>query len=297
MFTARAALHFATLCIALMTAMSGLAAQEVSALLDSTRLEVGNTTHLRMKFMVPTHQVAPQSSPDELRAMPELDILEQTPFQKTAGGWEQSFQIIAFQAGEYAIPVPVVDWGDSLFRTAPLRLLVVQPALPADGALAPIKDIIETPRKFSDYLLAALMAVALLLPGVVLGRYWRRKKKDTLLPSEPEWPPHIQAGKQLEELRQSQLWLSNRQQFYVRLSDVLRLYIARRYAVPALTETTDIIVQKMRPLCAVDAEVDALREILQTSDLVKFAKAVPDDTTSARLLEAAFLFIEKSAAP
>lgn len=293
MFTTRAAVLFVAFCIAL----PGLMAQELSASLDSAQTAIGSATHLRLKFADPTHQLTPRSSAEELRAMPELEILEQTPFQKTAGGWEQSFRIIAFQAGEYALPVPVVDWGDSLYRAAPLRWVVIAPALPADEALAPIKDIIEEPRNLSDYLLPAFIAAAAILLSLLLWRVWRRRKKEPVLPSEPELPPHIQAQKLLEELQQSGLWRSDHKQFYIRLSDIVRLYISRQYRLPALTETTDLILQKMSPLQADEVSLNALREILQTSDLVKFAKARPDETTSERLLEAAFVLVSKTAAP
>ena len=53
----------------------------------------------------------------------------------------------------------------------------------------------------------------------------------------------------------------------------------------------------MKPLHADDALLDSLEEILHTSDQVKFAKAEPDEATHKRLLEAAFLFVEKTASP
>lgn len=293
MFTTRAAILFAALCIAL----PGLVAQELSASLDSAHIEVGSATYLRLKFTAPPHQMTPRSSPGELRAMPELEILDQTPFQKTAGGWEQSFQIIAFQAGEYALPVPAVDWGDSLYQTPPLRLIVSAPVLPADGAPAPIKDIIEAPRNLSDYLMPVLVAGAAILLSLLLWRAWRRREKEFEVPSEPALPPHIQAQKLLEELRQTRLWISDHKQFYTRLSDALRLYVSRQYHIPALTETTDVTLHKMRHLCTDKAAVDALREILQTSDWVKFAKARPDNATSERLLNAALLLVSKTTAP
>lgn len=293
MFITRAAILFAVLCIAL----PGLVAQELSASLDSAHTAIGSATHLRLKFAAPNHQLTPRSSAEELRAMPELEILEQTPFQKTADGWEQSFRIIAFQAGEYALPVPVVDWGDSLYRAVPLRWVVTAPALPADEALAPIKDIIEEPRNLSDYLLPVFIAAAAILLSLLLWHLWRRRKKEPVLPPEPELPPYVQAQKLLEELQQSGLWRSDHKQFYIRLSDIVRLYISRQYRLPALTETTDLILQKMKPLCADKAIFDALREILQTSDLVKFAKARPDDAASERLLEAAFVLVSKTEVP
>lgn len=297
MFTARAVIFPALFWLLLVTATLRVGAQELSASLDSAHIEIGNTTHLRLKFTAPAHQAAPRSISDELRVVPELELLEEKPFQKTAGGWEQAFQLVAFKAGEYNIPVPVVDWGDSLYQIAPLRLVVTAPPLPADGALAPIKDIIVEPRKLSDHLLPALIAAPLLLFGAVMWRSWRRKKKNALVPSVPELPPHIQAQKQLEALQHSRLWDSDYPSFYVRLSSILRAYIAGQYGVPALTETTDIILLKIRALRTDETAVDALSAILRTSDLVKFAKAAPDESTHARLLEAAFLFVEKTGRP
>lgn len=293
MFTIRAAILFVSFCIAL----PGLVAQELSASLDSARIEMGSATYLRLKFTAPTPPTIPRSSLDELRALMEVEILEQTPFQKTAGGWEQSFRIIAFEAGEYEVPVPFVYWNDSLYRVAPLRLVVTPPGLPADGTPAPIKDIIEEPRNLRDYLLPVWMVAAPILLGLILWRMWHRKKKQPVLLPEPEWPPHVQAQNLLEELQQSRLWLSDHKQFYIRLSDTVRLYIFRRYHIPALTETTDLILEKMKLLCADELVLNALREILQTSDWVKFAKAVPDKATHIRLLESAFLLVSKTAEP
>ncbi|MGC9317449.1 MAG: hypothetical protein ACP5KN_05365, partial [Armatimonadota bacterium] len=81
----------------------------------------------------------------------------------------------------------------------------------------------------------------------------------------------------LDELEREDLPAAGEiKEHYVRLSWILRHYVERRWAIPALEETTGMLAQSMSSSGRVDDQVAArIVEVLQRADLAKFAKHRP----------------------
>ena len=72
--------------------------------------------------------------------------------------------------------------------------------------------------------------------------------------------------------------------FYTELTEIMKRYAGRRFEVPYLERTTSEILTDLAPK---EAAASALAPILQVSDLVKFAKEVPQAELARKSYEQA----------
>ena len=143
-------------------------------------------------------------------------------------------------------------------------------------------------------IIALLLAAAAYAAVRILHHYG--KKVSDLFKTPPPLPPHVVAIKALEALHHQKLWQNGRhKQYYSGLTDILRTYIAARYGVGAMEMTSDEIIAFMRCVDGVPQKsVMDLTGILQTADLVKFAKAEPDAEQNENDYLRAYYFVEET---
>ena len=97
------------------------------------------------------------------------------------------------------------------------------------------------------------------------------------------------------ELEQSDL-LDNGEvnAFQTQLTYILREYLEGRYDIHALESTTDDILTSLRSIGVPDEWRVQLRQMLQTADLVKFAKAEPPLGFHVEALYSVKTFVEQT---
>jgi len=146
-----------------------------------------------------------------------------------------------------------------------------------------------------------LGVVALILAALVYGFvFWRRHRGEgggIFSMSAPQIPPHEAALAELAALLASQLIAKKEfKEYYARLSEILRDYIEHRIGVPALElstwETMRNLEESGFPLESDQFEL--VREILERSDMVKFAKLIPPDDWHLEIVEMARNFVERT---
>ena len=167
----------------------------------------------------------------------------------------------------------------------------------ADSILADIKPIIEEPIIWTDYIPELSIVALLLLTALVWFIASRIKTKKELPPPPPIIiPPHEIAFGKLKELKDAKLWQQGQvKEFHSKLTYIIREYLEGRYGVNALEQTTPEILEQLKNE-AFDPELTAkMTTLLQTADLVKFAKAEPpaDYHDSALILGEEFVRITK----
>jgi len=269
----------------------------VEAALDSTQIQVGGTVMLRIRVRTATAAPSPRVDLGALDTLTGLEVLSVEPLrQKEAANaivWEQAVQFISFDAGNQYIPALMVHWGDTVLMSEPMLFSVLLPKLPPDAALAPIKDIILEPKRFTDQRWPWALG-GILLAGAAwwLWQKRRRKPKEVIEIPAVEIPPYEAAKQQLEALRKQQLWRRAPKRHYTELTDILRAYISRRFFIPALSETSTGILDDLAESSLQTTELDRLERILHTADLAKFAQAEPAETLSEQLMEDALSFVE-----
>jgi hypothetical protein len=207
--------------------------------------------------------------------------------------------LTSFDSGEYLVPqIPIrliqEDGQTQTLQTNPIPLTVNTIPVASDSLqLAPIKDIDREQFTFQDGLPYLLGAVGVIIIGLLI--WWFFFKKHDEQKSKPIIirPAHEVALELLDELEKQQMWQKGRiKDYYSGLTYIAREYLENRYKIPALENTTGEILQKLSSFPEIDQELqNALRQILTSSDMVKFAKAEPAAAFHTEALEKTRQFI------
>lgn len=183
--------------------------------------------------------------------------------------------------GAQEIPAPVVtyeapDGVEQTARGSPVTITVTS-VLPDDWEAQDIRDI-KPPVGLARVPWSALSGLLALLAGLLAAWRWlNRHKPAASKPSTPPKPPHQIAMEDLERLWRDGLPARGRyEEYYVRLSRIVRWYVEGRFGVRAPEMTTEEFLRaasEAQPLSAGHRQL--LREFLLRCDLVKFARHQP----------------------
>jgi len=239
------------------------------------------------------------------------DINQPIPVSKLKITEENGRQLIQntitfaiYNVGVFGITGPKVNVAVPIetLPSAPKNITVVFPQklLQKDSvAINPIKDILEEKANISDYLTYIYILIALVLLGG-LAYYLYKKGKNRPAPVESlpvvvELPAHQKALNALKQLDAAQLWQQGKiKDYQTGLTDIIRSYIEDRYGVFAPEMTTGEIITALRKVDFNPKYEAALQEILQVADLVKFAKATPDEDIHSSFMTKAVDFVEQT---
>ena len=199
------------------------------------------------------------------------------------------FTITSFNPGLYQIDgfKVRVDTTEYASDDMALKVVIYEEVLPKDNKIDDeytytifnIKDIRHMPLLFSEVLpiliALAVLAVAVLLFLYLLQHYRTNSPILQRVTLEPVLPAHVKAQKALESIRDEKGWTKeDSKAYYTDLTDALRQYIQNRFGVNATEMTTSQVMEHLRGL-ANDEQWEEIRELLTTSDFVKFAKFSP----------------------
>ena len=283
----------------------------VSATMDSTILLVGEQTRLTFTVaQMRDRQVCAPVFSDTI--VSGLEIVERLPLdtQLADDGLllvSQSYVLTSFDSALYFIDAqPFVDGADTLYSN-PLSLKVVSiPVDTAQHAIADIKPVYAPPFDWPLFWLIVLITlgvVALAVIGFFVYRYVKRHAAPSAEVAEPQdlRPAHEIALERLDAIKAEKLWQQNRaKEYHTQLTDVVRDYIARRFGICAVEQTSAEILAGIQPALSGQKTVYAdLKTLLTTSDLVKFAKYKPLVSEDEKSLALAYQFVEatKEVAP
>lgn len=210
--------------------------------------------------------------------------------------------ITAFDSGKYrlpAVPVEVEENGerDTIYSNI-LDLIVTSPVIDTTKTIAPIKDIFQEPLFFKEDILPVLLVILGIFAIIFIVYLLRKYRKDQIIEDVkpvviPPKPAHIIAYAKLNELENQQLWQAgNFKKHHSEASYILREYLENRYKILALESVTDEILQDLMPLNLENNSISNLQKVLQTADLVKFAKVIPTETEHRAAVDLTRQFID-----
>lgn len=143
-----------------------------------------------------------------------------------------------------------------------------------------------------DYTLAYVLgALGLVLVGALIAWLvlrWYRAQPKALPPPPPPRPAWEVALEKIEALRKRlPTALADGKQVEVvdGVSDALREYLGGRFEFNGLESTTDEVIARVRHQRLGPIALEEIVALLGDADLVKFAKAVPDEETCKRMIE------------
>ena len=129
-----------------------------------------------------------------------------------------------------------------------------------------------------------LLALTLIGAGVWAYRKYYKKGINPLKPTKKRLPPYEEAMINLRNLKAAQLWQQGQEkEYFTGLTDILRVYIDRRFDINAVEMTSSQIIDTLKKNEETKAVNEQLEMILEIADIVKFANARPlaDDNEAA----------------
>jgi len=215
------------------------------------------------------------------------------------------YEISVFDTGSFVIPPFPVAFSESdtsrkyqLIQSEPIEIFVKSVLTSEDAEIKDIKPPISIPFNYRKWILYG-SAGLLIIAGTLLVLYIIRQRKRgiPLFRKEVIRPAHEIALEALAELKpewQQMLENGGHKLLFTRLSEIMRQYLENRFFVKALEETTYEIIESLKDLeLSGEAERQA-QEILELSDLVKFAKYIPQKDETQSIFEKIGLFIEET---
>ncbi len=267
-------------------ALSAFAQVTASARIDSTRILIGDQVEVQLflNSNMPLSNIQTDLSGfDSLTFVEVLEKKDWNPVSNSASAhvFEQRLRLTSFEAGQHLIPAFSVIFSRNgkvdTVKTGTLQLDVATIAVSDSTQLAPIKNIIEEPRKLEDFLPYLIgLLVMLVLAGLALLIIRLSRKKELPPPPPVILKPHEIALQKLEQLRAARLWQDGKiKAFQTELTFIIREYLEQQFQIPALENTTDEIISSLRKIGFSSEWQQRFRSLFQNADLVKFAKAEP----------------------
>lgn len=236
-----------------------------------------------------------------------MEIIDESKIDTMIEGREvtlkRRYTLTAFDAGYYGIgkfPMLYADKNilDTIFSADSLKLFIKTFDIDTlTQKIVTVKPPLETPITFAEIKnilfisLAVLIVIAIIIYFVIRYRRAKKAKLDAI----PDEPYHVTAIRLLESTYNQKLCQSGKYKlYYTSITDIVREYIEKRWAINAMEMTTIEIINALTLLNLSARDIAKLKELLETSDLVKFAKMVPDDTDNENSYQNAYIFIDET---
>jgi hypothetical protein len=276
---------------------------------------IGDPITIRLRVETPEGQVVQFPSAGDFGELEVLQIEASDPRPGAEGGlvWQQTITATSYGSGVVEIPALVVKYAEKPAdaSTQPsvehelaigsLKIEVRSALTSQDSVLQP-RDITGTltppDRPLSAWAWAAIvssvMAAAALVVWLIV---WLRR-----LARRPAPPilPEVWALRELSLLEAASLAESwQPREFYYGLSEIVRVYIERKFSLAAPEMTTEEFLGALaRDRGVLPYDAYKLREFLEACDLVKYAalQARPDDGQQALGIARAFVDATAAAA-
>lgn len=258
---------------------------QIQASVDTTHITIGEPINLEIRV---------DAEQDEKIIFPELkdtisyhiEILKNeidTVKNKGKLTLVQRLQISSYDAGEFLVrSLPIVIDNDTLLSPS-FKIQVEDVEIDSSNLIGfPIKPIMEEQFTLKDYwnqywpyiIMATMLFLALLIVAILYLRRNKNKKKTEKIKS-----PYEEATDDLKALdKKKYVSESELNEYYSKLSYILRRYIGRVYKFSSLEMLSEDLTKFLKENKHLDStELKELKQFLYDSDLVKFAKILPQE--------------------
>ena len=273
--------------------------------IDSAAILIGEQTVLHLTVTAdqdrPVQVIIPN---DTLMAGVELLNLskaDSTQIENNRLVIKQDLLITSFDSALYLLPpLKVIDGVDTVYSNqVALKVSTLPVNVENPEEYFDIKQVWKPPFVWADYLPILLAILLILLLAAAAWYGWKRwKEQKSLIPfkkEEPKLPPHEQAIKELDAIREQKLWQQGLSKaYYTQITETLRRYIDGRFGINAMEMTSGEILDLIRQNDEAKPLYENLRQILSLADFVKFAKMNPLPDENDLSLANAYRFVEQT---
>jgi hypothetical protein len=206
---------------------------------------------------------------------------------------------MAFDTGWFSLPqaMILIQKNNRIDTIYPNTLHVHVFSLPIDTlkSFRINKALLDVPFHWREFLWWMIGGIALVLLLILI--IWLFKRPKSIIPcsiqvAEEIIAPYEWARRELLLLEKSDLLIAKKEkEFQSKLTEILRVFLAREFKMPTLEATSDEIIlhsaKHIRP-----SEITLLMEIFTQADMVKFAKLSLNTETHWDSLRKAYQFID-----
>jgi hypothetical protein len=276
--------------------------------------QVGDSVRVEVVVQTPEDFVVQLPSAASLGELAVRAMDSPEPRLAPAGGqvWRRTFTVDALGAGPLQVPPLEVQFArrpqdpqadvlfDQSLRSDDLQVEVRSALTDEDNVMQP-RDITGTVlpehtwgelARAGVWPVVATLAVVALVVGVLVA--WRRRRMRPAPPILPE----VWALRALDELAAEDWFGTGRaREFYYQLTEIVRVYIERKFALAAPEMTTpEFLAALARERTTLPYDTERLRVFLEACDLVKYAALRPRREDADAALETARAFVQTTAA-
>jgi hypothetical protein len=277
----------------------------VNSYLDTNKILIGDQIHyhiqLRKDKDLTVRYFGLQNLPKQIEILNESE-LDTSVLNDKEFLIKKKYLLTVFDTGSFTIPSLKFKYGsqnqtDSIFTDS--TILTVQPVrVDTTDNIFTVKSPFGAPVTLKEalpYIAIGVGAILLILLVIYLVRKFKRKE-EVVEPEKPSEPAHVIAFRELDKLKNDQLWQSGKiKLYYTRLTEILRKYLWLRYDIKTLERTTDEILTSLKNTGFDQNELyKELEDTLHLADLVKFAKFEPDKKDHEESMERAYRFVKET---
>jgi len=251
---------------------------------DSTNYLVGDYINYLVELSAPKN--VEFFFPSIKDSLVKLELIEQFPLSKKEENGRNTFLhrfvLAGYDSGKATIPsfqIPFKTQKDtsfSILTTDSINLVIHTLAVDTTKDARDIKEPIVIPFNWLELLLWVVGVAALIaLLYFIYNKFIKRKELNEE-EKEVQIPPYERALNDLDALEVKKLWQSGKvKEYHTEITEIIRTYFEKRFALPALELTTDETLELLRTKNETSELIPLTKEFLQNADMVKFAKFVP----------------------
>ncbi len=275
---------------------------EVETHVDRNEILIGDVIHLSVSITHdPSVSIIERNEALNLGQF-EMKEINPKPVKTLPSGRQKKtieYVLSTYFTGKFTIPAftfqfRTEDGAIGEVQTVPITINVrsLTPEESEDLDIRDIKEpvVIETPGRLMKITLIVLGIINLIITLFFIWRFLRQ-----LYPprAEVEYIPpgqaHERALDALSGIRQNEDYFENKnyKAFSSHISEVIRVYINRRWQIHAMDLTTDEIMNALNQLDLDDVILGHFRTFFETCDLIKFAKYEPSSDEMNQLVDTA----------
>ncbi|MCH5347107.1 MAG: cell wall anchor protein [Muribaculaceae bacterium] len=290
----------------MLASIAGVAAgrSTVTVAIDSVHIIMGGVTTMHVNI------VTDGQTPATLVDIPDVFVDGVELHSQTAGDTvslgsgrieiKKDLVLQSFDSGLYVIPpVKIVAPTGETIASNTVTLKVYPVNVDSLVNIHPYADVSTVDRKLLDYVpdwvidwgIWILLVLAVIAIGIYIWYKWLRRGK-VPKPKKVE-PPYNVAIRELGVLREEHLCEMGREkEYYTRLTEILRVYLDRRFGINAMEMTSSQIIDAIRSNSETSPSQDLVKRVLEIADFVKFAKVRPLPADNTAAFESALQFVE-----
>ena len=256
----------------------------ISTTIDSTDIKIGSALNLTIKAQVNEKDqvVFPNTStfgPFEVIDNLPIDTILQDRKMELV----KKYTLTQFDSGKYTLPRLSVLVNGKNYQTDFFEVNVHNIAVDTlKQPMYDIKDVVGGTTDTSKIIWYIIGAILCVIAGIVSYFIIKKRQDKNLTEDDLYRTPLEKVTKQLQLLDAKRLIVNGDvKTYYSELTDVVRDYIEEVFEIPAKESTTSEVIQlllqtiKNKKIKLSKETIHQLKRVLETADLVKFAKSEP----------------------